>query len=490
MSSVSSTMNQVGQDKVPMPRSIYFIFVLQIFSTMSFAVLYSTLVLFMHEKLGFSDHKADLITGVFFAYNFGLHLLAGIIGGRLLSYRLVIAISLVAQLIGCLFLSQLTPTAFYIGLAVILTGAGNMVTCINMLVSENFSKGDERREKAFFWMYSGMNVGFFLGFSLAGHFQLTDNYAMLFTLTSISNVISLLVVFMAWRLFKDKYSVLAELPKSSVVKRNALGFLIIACLPFILFFLLQHAEISGWVVMAAGICMVALILYWVFSWDREKSRKLLCFLVLLVSAQVFWLVYQMAPMGLTLFARYNVDLQLWGMKIPPAWLQNINTTIIIIFGPILAAVFDKVRHRWHIEILPPQKFICGMFLSSMGLFTLVFGIDHANALGMVALVWLFLYYVFQAFAELFISPMSYSMVGRLVPERFQSIMMGTVLLNTGVAAVLASKVSNHALGLKDNAKPLLTDGSFLHVFRDLGFTTLAVGVVLLILFPLLKKLMK
>jgi POT family proton-dependent oligopeptide transporter len=59
----------------------------QLVSTISYAVLYSTLVLFMTQGLGFTVTKASAVMGVFVAFNFGLHLLGGYVGGRLISYR-------------------------------------------------------------------------------------------------------------------------------------------------------------------------------------------------------------------------------------------------------------------------------------------------------------------------------------------------------------------------------------------------------------------
>ena len=59
----------------------------------------------------------------------------------------------------------------YWGLALFLTGSGLNVTCINMMLTQRFAPADLRRETAFLWNYAGMNIGFFVGFSAAGHYQ-------------------------------------------------------------------------------------------------------------------------------------------------------------------------------------------------------------------------------------------------------------------------------------------------------------------------------
>ena len=51
------------------------------------------------------------------------------------------------------------------------------------------------------------------------------------------------------------------------------------------------------------------------------------YLILTIGSLVFWSLYQMAPSGLQLFAVNNVDLKVWGVKIAPQWIQNINTVV-------------------------------------------------------------------------------------------------------------------------------------------------------------------
>ncbi|SQC93126.1 Uncharacterised protein [Cedecea neteri] len=53
------------------------------FATLGFAVLYSTLVLYVTKRLGFSEGQADAMMGIFGAFNYGLHLFGGCLGGPL-----------------------------------------------------------------------------------------------------------------------------------------------------------------------------------------------------------------------------------------------------------------------------------------------------------------------------------------------------------------------------------------------------------------------
>lgn len=60
-----------------MPSAVFPFFCIKIFSTFGFAVLYSTLFLFISNELGGSAEYASSLTGIFLALNFVLHLLGG-----------------------------------------------------------------------------------------------------------------------------------------------------------------------------------------------------------------------------------------------------------------------------------------------------------------------------------------------------------------------------------------------------------------------------
>ena len=152
------------------------LFFIQIFSTLGFAVLYSTLVLYATKHLQLPVKTATALMGVFGAFNYGLHLFGGYLGGRFLSNRNLFVGGMALQVFGCAWIATGTLALFYVGLALFLTGSGLNVTCINMMLTQRFTSEDPRREGAFLWNYAGMNVGFFVGFSVAGHFQATESY--------------------------------------------------------------------------------------------------------------------------------------------------------------------------------------------------------------------------------------------------------------------------------------------------------------------------
>ncbi len=473
-----------------MPKGFGALYFTQVFSTISFAVMYATLVLYMREQVGLTTHQANILTGVYFAYNFALHLLSGYLGGRFFSYRALVTVGLIFQLIGALILSMGTMTALYWGLACMLLGTGTMVTCLNMLLSQLFNSDEvQKRQTAFLWNYSGMNIGFILGFTVAGYYQLHVNYTILFLVTAANNVLAFGILLTQWKWMQDRNTIMSSTTaRLKRFQRYGIGFLIVFLLIPILHWLLSHAEISDILILIIGALMVVVLILIALRHQGPERKKIFAFFILLMSAQIFWIVYQLAPMSLTIFAKDNVDRHVFGFLIAPGWIQNINSVTICIGAPLLAVFFGWLRHKQFLVSLPMQ-YTVGLTFTAVGLLILPMGIASGH-LGYMVFWWLFATYVLQAVAELLISPIGFSIVGQLIPLHWQGLCMGTTLLNSGVAAVLASFFSNYAAGTTGSANPLITNPSYSKAFAQLGWVTLAVALILLIASPLINRLIR
>src|SRR5207249_3262337 len=122
------------------------------------------------------------------------------------------------------------------------------------------------------------------------------------------------------------------------------------------------------------------------------------------------------------------------------WIQNINTVCIVLGGPVLAALFTRMRAGgWKIDI--PKQFAASLLLMAVAFLILPLGIKLAGADGKSAFVWLFASYVLQSIGELLIMPIGYAMIGKLAPKQYQGVMMGSWMLVTGLAPVFAGDFS-------------------------------------------------
>jgi POT family proton-dependent oligopeptide transporter len=220
--------------------------------------------------------------------------------------------------------------------------------------------------------------------------------------------------------------------------------------------------------------------------DRREKRNMTAYLILTIGSLMFWSLYQMAPNGLTLFALHNVNRMVGSLEIQPQWIQNINTVVIVIGGPLFAAMFTRLRARgWKIDI--PKQFATSLLLMAAGFLILPLGIKLAGADGKTAFVWLFASYILQSIGELLISPIGYAMIGKLAPRQYQGIMMGSWMLVTGLASLFAGDFSG-MVPEPTGTTAAATNPGYAKLFFELGLGSLVVGIALVVLIPFLRKL--
>lgn len=472
-----------------LPEGIVALFCIQIFSTLSFSVLYSTLVLYITGELGLSAKLANSITGVFVAFNFALHLLGGYWGGRFFSYRALFSLGMIAQIIGCILLATVNQTYLYTGLAAFLTGCGLNVTCINCMLTQRFKPDDTRRETAFLFNYAGMNIGFFVGFTLSGYFQLSHNYQRLFLLSSLGNLLALIICLYCWHSLADNNSAHSRLDKQEKRRASLIGMLMVFTLPLILSQLLQFADFANKLVLATGVVM--LIVAYVLALKqntREAREKIYAFALLMVVGTVFWMLYQIGPMGLTHFIDHNVQRHWLLVTIPPQWFQNINTICIVFGGPLMSVVLNRLRARG-VNVNIPSQFALALLLIGLAFAILPIGIAQAGSNGLVSPGWVVMSFVLQSVGELLISPIGYAMIGALAPTPLQGVMMGMWMLASGVGATLSSYSSNWMTDGLNSVDPVITNAGYSQVFLSLGLFAIAAGLALVLLVPVLKRWM-
>src|SRR6266480_1255219 len=446
------------------PEGAAALFFIQIFSTLGFAVLYSTLVLYATKHLHLSVRAATTLMGVFGAFNYGLHLFGGYLGGRFLSNRNLFVGGMGLQVFGCACIATGTLPLFYVGLALFLTGSGLNVTCINMMLTQRFTPEDPRREGAFLWNYAGMNVGFFVGFSVAGYFQTTESYASLFIFATVGNFVAIILAVFTWKILADRNTTLLDAtPKQFRLRQFAGIGILIGTVP-VVWLMLQRP--GGTETIIKAICAavaLALIYITLRHSDRREQRNMTAYLILTIGSLMFWSLYQMAPSGLMLFAVNNV-----------------------LGGPVLAALFTRMRARG-LSIDIPKQFAASLLLMALAFLILPLGIKLAGADGKSAFVWLFLSYVLQSIGELLIMPIGYAMIGKLAPKQYQGVMMGSWMLVTGLASLFAGDFSG-MIPEPTGTTAVATNAGYAKLFAELGAGSLAVGIVLVVLIPFLRKL--
>jgi POT family proton-dependent oligopeptide transporter len=119
----------------------------------------------------------------------------------------------------------------------------------------------------------------------------------------------------------------------------------------------------------------------------------------------------------------------------------------------------------------------GLFFLGLGFVVMAAAQGRADAIGKVGPQWLFFVYLLHTVGELCLSPVGLSMVTKLAPARVAALMMGIWFV--------ANAAANFLAGILEE----LLKGTSIPLYWFLVATSLAAGLVLLALTPLIRRLM-
>ncbi len=468
------------------------LFFMQIFSTVSYGIICSTTVLYGIRVLSMKPSIIETVMGTFLTLNFGLHFLGGYLGGRYLSNRIIFLIGIILQAGACWFIviehAQLKH--FIYGLIIFLMGSGTSLTCLNNIITEQFKQNEiEKRLKAFLFNYSGMNIGFLFGFAIAGYYTLQNIYHTQFIIGGISSLIAIILTLLAWKRLKDQNTSLANMPRQQhpLLAIKAVSIMVIVFIILIIFY--KHMIFFDFIVIAiTAIAVITTIIFVVAKADQEIKSKMKAFLILLLAAFVFWTIYQLTPIGVMLFIADNVNLYAFKYRLAPQWFGLINNLVLIVGCPIFAYFAIKLKSKGFV-LSRPRLFAIPLLFITIATFMLPLGIKYASADGVIDIKWICSQHIFLAMGELFLYPIGFAVIGRLVPRKFQGTMMGLWLLTAGIGGIAAGFISTLAIRHKQVFVPLNTDPGYFNVFLTMTIIAAAVCIIMFIFAPKIYRLM-
>ena len=91
-----------------------------------------------------------------------------------------------------------------------------------------------------------MNVGFFVGFTVAGHYQLDEAYSTIFWFATIGNTGAIVLALLFWRTLADRDTPLSQRRGADFWGRFAVGVAVLTGLVPLLAWLLQHRATPPW----------------------------------------------------------------------------------------------------------------------------------------------------------------------------------------------------------------------------------------------------
>ncbi len=157
----------------------------------------------------------------------------------------------------------------------------------------------------------------------------------------------------------------------------------------------------------------------------------------------------------------------------------------------MVMVWGWLRRRG-IEPSIPVKFAIGIAGVGVGFLFLVWSTRFADAAFRVSVWWVAGMYLIHTLAELCISPVGLSMISKLSLARIVALMMGVWYLSIAVAefvgGIVAQVASVETVG-GEITNPKLSLDTYVHVFTQIGWAAVAIGVVLLVLARPIRRLM-
>jgi POT family proton-dependent oligopeptide transporter len=237
----------------------------------------------------------------------------------------------------------------------------------------------------------------------------------------------------------------------------------------------------------AGLVMLAIIIGYAFTkCDKIARDRLLVAAFLIAIQSVFWALFEQQAASLTLLADQQFNLNFLGISIQASQVQFMNPLFIVLFAPVFAWLWVALANK-KLEPTSAGKFGVAMLLIGIGYIVFSWGMGLEEGTNK-SFFWLIFIYLALTLAELCLSPVGLSMVTKLSVPQIVGMMMGTWFLFTAlgnyVAGWISSLTGSTAHGAAAGALDLAVT---MDVYYKIGFISIGVGVLILVLTPLLNK---
>ena len=210
-------------------------------------------------------------------------------------------------------------------------------------------------------------------------------------------------------------------------------------------------------------------LYQLFK--KTVGKYILSNLFLATSFIIIW--------GITLWMLWN-QFNEAALEVPASWFGVLNSLFIIAFAPLFSKWWESKYNP-----NPNMKYAIGMGLLALGMAMVAIGasgIEPGAKTASVSMIWLILVYLFHTLGELCISPVSLSLLSKLVPGRMIAFMFSIYYIAIAVGNKLAGIIGGSAEGIAD-------ERGLSYFFWVLTAVAAAFAVLSAVLYPVINKRM-
>ncbi len=438
------------------PKGLYLLFFTEMWERFSYYGMRAIFILFLTKAIMFSDKDASNIYGSFTGLVYLTPLLGGYLCDRYLGNRRSILIGGIMMALGQFFLflsasnySSLSfaQTLLWIGLTVLIVGNGFFKPNISTMVGSLYPQGDRKVDSAFTIFYMGINLGAFFSPLVCGGIGDTGNIAD-FKWGFLAACIGMIISSISFEVLKNKYLVAPDgkplgMPVQKLDMKN-IGIIIGSIV--LIFILLSFKnlfksdlDLIAYLIYGAMIIIPLIIITDKSLTSVERSRILVIF-ILAFFVIFFWSAFEQAGASLTLFADKQTDRFIGGWEMPASWFQSVNPLAIITIAPLMTVLWGFL-HKRNAEPASPLKMAWGLTLLCLGYVVIAMAVKGVDSSVKVSMFWLISLYLLHSIGELCLSPIGLSMVSKLAPIRFASLLMGTWFLANAAANKFAGTLS-------------------------------------------------
>ena len=464
------------------PKGLYLLFVTEMWERFSYYGMRALFVLYITKALLFDKGFAAELYGSYSGLVYLTPLLGGYVADRYWGNRrsifwggLLMAVGQFFMFLSALYFQNI-PLASYLmfcGLGALILGNGFFKPNISTMVGHLYQPDDKRKDAAFTIFYMGINLGATFAPLVCGFLGDTGNPAD-FKWGFLMACVGMLVSVGIFEFYKNRYICTPEgkafglspsqdpdhhahfkLLDGATLATGSKSRLVWPIASILLLFLLfsmdfnsftttdtalfQGADWIGSIIFAISIVMPLFIITDQSLSKIERSRILVIYIIAFFVI-FFWSAFEQAGASLTFFVDEQTNRHVLGWELPASSFQSFNAIFVVTLAPVFAALWAFLGRRGA-EPSSPTKQAIGLFLLAIGYLVIAFGVRGVEPNTKVSILWITSLYLLHTIGELCLSPIGLSMVNKLAPVRFASLLMGVWYMSNAAANKFAGTLS-------------------------------------------------
>jgi proton-dependent oligopeptide transporter, POT family len=492
------------------PTGLFICFFTEMWERFSFYGMKALLIFYLTKYHFFSDFDGNHIVGNYAALVYAMPVIGGMLADKYLGFRKAVVFGAILLVLGHLGMAfeghqaymdndtvvrdESALQIFYFSLALIIIGVGFLKPNISTIVGALYPEGDARRDSGFTIFYMGINLGSAAATIICGWLGENYGWSYGFGAAGVGMLAGLITFIWGQKFLMGK----AEPSNPELLKAKKFGlsneiliYLGAIVGVFLAWKMVQYHAVVGYTLTVISTA-VSIFLAWflITQCNAVERARMMVLIILTIFSLIFWALFEQAYTSMNLFADRIIDRQVNFMgveELTASSFLSLNAIFIIIFAPVFAWLWVRLG-RFNPSV--PLKFAYGIIFAGLGFGMLVLGIQFADNLGKVAMIWLVGAYFLHTCGELCISPVGLSAVTKLAVTKIVGVMMGAWFLATAaseyIAAILANIASTETIE-GEVADVSIALANYQELFSLLFWLGLIFGTILVVLSPLLKK---